>query len=128
MNPFLAEVRKTLALAIPMIMGQLGQMGLHLIDAAMVGQVGVVQLAAIAFGGNIVGIFLIIGYGLASAVSVLVAQAYGAKNYQRCGEVLKHGIVITFCYAFAVASLMHWNIGFLNYFGQPEAVVETCKL
>lgn len=111
-----------------MIIGQLGQMGLHLIDAAMVGQVGVMPLAAIAFGGNIVGIFLIIGYGLASAVSVLVAQAYGAKNYKRSGEVLKHGIVITFCYAFVVASVMHLNIGFLNYFGQPEDVVATSEL
>ncbi len=128
MNPFWTEIRKTLALAIPMIMGQLGQMGLHLIDAAMVGQVGVVPLAAIAFGGNIVGIFLIIGYGLASAVSVLVAQSYGAKNYDRSGEVLKHGIVITFLYALAVAVLMHTNIGFLHYFGQPEDVVETSKL
>ncbi len=128
MNPYLTEIRKTFALAIPMVMGQLGQMGLHLIDAAMVGQVGVVSLAAIAFGGNIVGIFLIIGYGLASAVSVLVAQAYGGKQYERSGEVLKHGIVITFLYALAVAALMHWNIGFLHYFGQPEDVVETSKL
>ncbi len=127
MKPFWTEIRKTLALAVPMIMGQLGQMGLHLIDAAMVGQVGVVELAAIAFGGNIVGIFLIIGYGLASSVSVLVAQAYGAKNYRRSGEVLKHGIVITFCFAFAVAALMHANIGFLNYFGQPDDVVATCE-
>ncbi len=127
MKPFWTEIRKTLFLAIPMMIGQLGQMGLHLIDAAMVGRVGVVELAAIAFGGNIVGIFLIIGYGLASSVSVLVAQAYGAKNHSRCGEVLKHGIVITFCYAFTVAAIMHSNLGFLHYFGQPDDVVEACK-
>ncbi len=40
------EVYKTIKLAIPIIMGELAQMSLHLIDTAMVGNISYQHLAA----------------------------------------------------------------------------------
>jgi MATE family multidrug resistance protein len=127
MHAFWKEIRLTLILAVPMILGLLGNMSLHLIDAAMVGRVGVVQLAGIAFGGNVVSIFLIMGFGLSHAVPVLVARAYGARQLKQCADVLKHGVVITAVYAIFVGFLFQWRLDLLYLFGQPEEVVRESK-
>ena len=72
------ELRGTLVLAVPIILGQLGQMLMPLIDAAMVGRLGVTPLAAVAFGNLVVWIPMIAGFGICVSVHVLVASAHAA--------------------------------------------------
>lgn len=42
--------------------------------------------------GNVTGISLIVGFAL--GLPPLVAQAYGAENYLRCGELLQRQLLI----------------------------------
>ena len=115
----------TLALGVPMIMGQLGQMLLHIIDAVMIGRLGVLPLAAVAFGGNIMGFILVIGYGLSVAVSILVARSFGRGDLAQCSDVLRHGISIVVLYALIWAAGAQFGSGVLYRVGQPEEVVEA---
>ncbi len=123
MSHFLKEIRMTLALGVPMIMGQMGQMLIHIIDAAMIGRLGVLPLAAAAFGGNIMGFVLVIGFGLVAAVSILVARSFGRGDFAQCRDVLQHGISIVVCYALFWAVVAQFGSGVLYWFGQPEEVV-----
>jgi len=69
MYELLKENRKTLALALPLIAGQVSQMLLGLTDTLMIGRVGTVDLAAAAFANALLYLPLAISIGLAITVS-----------------------------------------------------------
>lgn len=71
------EVRPTLTLAVPIIVGHVSQMLMGITDSVMIGQTGTVPLAASSFGGNVFGVFYIVGIGLMLPVAVFVARARG---------------------------------------------------
>jgi len=84
--PFFREARATLVLAVPMMAGQLSQMLMGLIDAAMVGRVGIVSLAAAAFANSLLAVPLLISIGLLTAVSVQISQAHGAGRREELAK------------------------------------------
>lgn len=126
-NSFRVESYSTLRLALPMILGQLGQLCLPIVDTIMVGRVGVDALAGVGFGGGIILFFLIIGMGLCSAVHVFVAHAKGDYRNEHAAEVLKHGVWIVLAYTIPLAFAMQFGINFLDYFGQPKEVLVHAK-
>src|ERR1051325_127458 len=89
------ESRPTLALALPIMAGTVGQMLMGLADTIMVGRVGVVPLAASAFVNAIAHLPWVFGLGLLSSLSVLTAQAYGARRLDEVGETLRHGLILS---------------------------------
>jgi len=58
------ELRPTLTLAFPIIVGHMSQMLIGLTDSAFIGRVGTVPLAAAAFTNGVFGIFYVVGIGL----------------------------------------------------------------
>lgn len=124
---FLSESKKTFSLASPMILGQFGHLFLVNINTAMIGRVGVNELAAISFGGIIVVWMVIVGMGLCSAVHVLVARSVGPQRQLIASEVLKHNLWISFIYGVLLACIVNLNINFLDKFGQPTEVAEIAK-
>src|ERR1051325_8724485 len=92
---WLREARPTLALALPIMAGTVGQMLMGLADTIMVGRVGVVPLAAAAFVNAVAHLPLVFGLGLLSSISVLTAQAFGARRLDEVGETLRHGLILS---------------------------------
>lgn len=123
-----SEGKPTVRLAVPIILGQLGQMMMPLIDAAMVGRLGVVPLAAVAFGNLIVWVPMIMGFGLCVAVHVLVASAHGAGEREESGEVLRHGVWLAVGYGVICGAGLHAGLGLLNLIPRVDpAVINTAK-
>ncbi|PTY06411.1 MATE family efflux transporter [Opitutaceae bacterium EW11] len=117
------ELRPTLALAAPIIFGQLSQMAINVTDSVMIGRVGTVPLAASAFVGSVFGMGFILGAGLLTAVPVLVARARGAEEPQEAGEVLRHGVFIATIFSL-LEMLVLAIVGMqLHRFGQPPEVI-----
>lgn len=127
MRPFTrglaGEARKLMALAVPIIAGQVGQMVLGLVDTIMIGRVGVVPLAAAAFAGTVISVFLIFGFGLLASVTILVARSYGSDRTEACGEYLRHGLAMACVLSVISAVGLHLGVGMLGWFGQPPEVV-----
>ena len=71
------EIKETLYLGWPIILGNLSQMFLGVIDTAMVGAIHSSQLAAASFVNNLLTIPLVLGFGLTMAISPLVAHSIG---------------------------------------------------
>ncbi len=117
------QARPTLALAVPMIIGQLGQMLMPLIDAAMVGRLGVTPLAAVAFGNLVVWIPMIAGFGICVAVHVLVASAYAAGEREEAGEILRHGLGLAVAYGFICSAGLQVGLPWLNAVPRVEPEV-----
>ncbi len=88
-----SELKTTLTLAIPIIISQLGQLGYGIMDSAMVGQLGAVPLSASAFVNNIFNVPFVFLSGVTSAVAILIAREYGAKNYKKVGDILGSSLI-----------------------------------
>lgn len=117
------EARPTLALALPIMAGMVGQMLMGLADTIMVGRVGVVPLAAAAFVTAIAHLPLVFGLGLLSAISVLTAQEFGARRPDQAGETLRHGLIVSAAMGMMAALSVLALHPFLNRLGQPPEVV-----
>ncbi|RYX83339.1 MATE family efflux transporter [bacterium] len=124
---FLTQARPTLALALPIMAGQLSQMGIGLVDSAMVGHVSELALAGAAFAINVANIPTVFGIGAMSGLSVRVAQAQGAGDDKRTAELLRHGLWLSLALGLAISLLMLALIPLLGHMGQSPAVVQEAK-
>jgi MATE family multidrug resistance protein len=127
MNTVWKELRLTLALALPMIVAQVSQMLIGITDAAMIGRVGTVQLAASAFTGGVFGLFYIVGIGLLLPVGVFTARDHGAKDDAGCAAWLKHGKAMALAVGTACFVLLALVSTQLHRFGQPAEVVAVMR-
>ena len=91
---FRNEIKNTLFLSLPIVVGQLGQLIMSVVDNIMVGKVGIEALAAASIANAIFNLIMVIGFGLTMAVTPLTAMAYGAGKDRECGIVLRQGILI----------------------------------
>ncbi|HWA88288.1 MAG TPA: MATE family efflux transporter [Opitutus sp.] len=119
----LRELRPTLALALPMIVGQVSQMLIGLTDAAMIGRVGTVPLAASAFTHGVFGVFFVVGLGLLLGVGVFAARDAGAGRVAECAAWLRHGRALAIGVSVAAIGLLLGISTRLRWFGQPAEVV-----
>jgi MATE family multidrug resistance protein len=103
----LPELRKTIRLSLPIVIGQAGHGLLFVLDTVMAGRLGETSLAAAAFVGNIIVIPFVFGLGLASAVSVLTAQGRGAGRPEDGAAALRHGLLIAGAFGVLVGAVIH---------------------
>lgn len=90
----LHEAGVLLRLTGPLVLAQVSQTAMGLVDTVMAGRVSAVDLAAVAVGSSIffpVYLFLI---GLLSAVTPLVAQAYGRGDGPAVRQSMRQGMAI----------------------------------
>ncbi|MES2769659.1 MAG: MATE family efflux transporter [Bdellovibrionota bacterium] len=117
------ELRITLKLALPIVLSQLGQLSFGLMDTAMVGRAGVVPLSASAFVNNVCNIPMVFALGMSSAVSVLIAQSFGEKNYKNCGRILNNALLFIGLITFLIIIGLILLSGHLSIFQQPIEVL-----
>jgi MATE family multidrug resistance protein len=120
------ESRRTLALALPIVAGFVGQMLMGLADTLMVGKVGTVPLAACGFANTLLSVPLVFGFGVLAGVSVNASHAFGAGKPHLAGESLRGGLLISIAMGFLVALATHAILPFLPLFGQPAEVNSSC--
>src|SRR5215213_9180033 len=78
--PMIKEFSRTFKIALPLIISNISQIGLGLIDSAMIGAVDYRQLAASSLVLNVISIPQVLGMGMAIAVSPMTAIANGQKD------------------------------------------------
>ncbi|MFN4007877.1 MAG: MATE family efflux transporter [Chitinophagaceae bacterium] len=88
------QFNATLKLALPIILGNLVQVGLGLIDSAMVGAVSYKLLAASSLVNNVIGIPQVMGIGLSMGITPLIAIAQGQRNVAGISRLLGNGVVM----------------------------------
>ncbi len=123
MQRHLKEAFATMALALPIIVGQISQILMGVIDSMMVGHVGTVPLAASAFASGMFTLFVMFGIGLLMPVAVLASREHGAGNDAAGAIWLKHGVALALIAGGAeVAGMLGMATGFYH-FGQPPEVL-----
>lgn len=88
---FANEMAGLMALAGPIVVNQLGQIGMTTADTIMVGPLGAQPLAAVGLGSALHHFVLILSTGVVMGMVPLVTQAYGAGNIDQCRRVFVQG-------------------------------------
>lgn len=83
-----------IALAVPVVLSELGWMAHGIVDTIMVGRLGANAIAAIALGCATHFPPSLFGMGLLLGLDTLVAQAYGRRNYDSCHRWMAQGIYL----------------------------------
>jgi len=118
------DYRTNLKLALPIMIGQLGQVTVNIADNVMVGRLGPEALASVGLSIAIFAVFLVFGMGISFALPPVVAEADGQGNRPRISHLFKHSLIINIGYAVMAMSIMTLGLPLLHKMGQvPEVVV-----
>lgn len=116
--------KTNISLALPVMIGQLGQVMVAVADSIMVGQLGTIPLAAVALGNSIFAIFMVFGIGVSFAITPLTAQAEGMDRTHLQGVLLRHAFRINMGLGLLIFGLIAALSPLMNMMGQePEVVV-----
>ncbi len=120
------QYRKNLALSIPVILTQVGQMVTQLADTMMVGQYGgedSLPLAAVSFGSSMAFLILIGCIGVALGLTPLVGERFAQGNKQECKSLLHNALIFYTLLGLLVGVAQYAASPLLYYLGQPVDVV-----
>lgn len=116
----MAEVKKLLAIALPIMGAQIAQSGMSVADTLMVGRMGADALAAIALGTSIwMPLYLFLA-GCLLGVTPFVAQWTGAQEYSKVGAFTFQGIWFGAAIALVSIVLMYNSEWVLHWLAVPE--------
>ncbi len=124
LTAYTKEFKTNFGLALPVIIGSLGHMLTGLADDIMVGVLGPVELAATSLGNTLVFVMLSIGMGFSFALTPLISEADGEKDYDKGHKLFHHALVLNIVMGILMFVLLHLSKPLLGYFKQPPEVVE----
>ena len=81
-------------LAIPLIIGQLGQMLMGLVDTVMIAKLGVTELAALTLANNLFFVPFVFGIGILTCISVRTSIARGAGDTAQARSICRNGVYL----------------------------------
>jgi MATE family multidrug resistance protein len=120
----LHEAKALLWLGTPIIISQLAQTAMGFVDTIMAGHYSPVALAAVAIGTSLWLPILLALSGTLMALTPIVAQAFGAKNYKGIAEDIEQGFWLALLMGGVMAlALWHSSIIF-HWIGAESAVIE----
>lgn len=118
------EALHTIRLALPIIIGELAQMALHLIDSAMVGAISYKHLAAAALVINTLNIPFVLGIGMTISVSQMVSMAHGRSDAPAVSHYFFNGFFLCAITALLISVCLVAGRNILAHLGQDREVVQ----
>ena len=119
-------MRRLLLLAIPVVLAELGWMGMGVVDTLMVSRLGEEAVGAVGIGRAVfmgVGVF---GIGLLLGLDTVISNAYGAKDLARCRSALWHGLILAGLFALPLIGMIFWVARHLDAWGvDPVILAQT---
>ena len=115
-----------LRLAAPLVMAELGWMGMGVVDTMMVGRVSAEAMGAVSLGSVLFYAVAIFGSGLMLGLDTLVAQAYGARRLMDGHRSLVNAVYFSLPLAPALMLLVWCWVPLLARFGiNPVVLSQT---
>ena len=92
-----AELRPTLRLSLPLVLGELGWMSMSIVDTMMVGRLpnSATAIGAVSLGSNLFTAIALFGGGLLMGLDTLVSQAFGAGRREDCHRSLVNSVYLS---------------------------------
>src|SRR5262252_3037532 len=91
-NRLRSEIRDTLVLAAPLVLGQLSAIGMNVIDTMLAGHYGANTLGAVAVGTSVWSLAIVAAIGVMLALPPSVAQLNGAGRPEEIGPLFRQAL------------------------------------
>src|SRR6202051_1625243 len=88
------ELRAMVALAVPVVLSELGWMAQGVVDTIMVGKLGPAAIGAVAVGNAVFYTPSLFGIGLLLGLDTLVSHAFGRRDHDACHHWLAQGVFL----------------------------------
>lgn len=117
---------KVFAIAIPMALQNLINVGVSILDTVMLGQLGEVAMSASSLAGQVGFTYMIMNLGLTAGAGVLTSQYWGRKDPASIRKVLamSYKIAMLFAAVFTVASLL-FPVQIMTIFTKDAEVIAS---
>ncbi len=116
------ETRVLAGLAVPVAATQIGMMLMGVVDMMMIGPLGAEALAAASVGNALYLVVAIFALGVVMALDALIAQAHGAQQYDRAGDLLWQGMWLAGLLGCAVTAFFLTGRWMFDALGQMPVV------
>jgi len=116
------HLKRTIALAYPVTISQLGHVMLGVVDSIMVGKVGATPLAASSLVNGLVFLVIVFGLGMSLAITPLVAIAKGKEDHHECGLVLRQALLINTMLALLLTVMVYFLSDLIFHLNQAPEV------
>ncbi len=123
------EAGALVALALPIVLTNLGQVAIQTTDVVMIGRLGPQQLAASVLGVNVSFVLLLFSIGVVIATAPLIAQDLGRKRYavREPRRTVRQGFWVALALGLP-AWLLLWNIvPILRLLHQDAALIRAAE-
>jgi MATE family multidrug resistance protein len=115
------ELRAMIALAVPVVLSELGWVTQGIVDTIMVGRLGPAAIGAVALGSAVYYTPALFGIGLLLGLDTLVAQAYGREDHDGCHRWMAQGVYLACIITPPLMLLIGLaSLGFLHFGIVPE--------
>jgi MATE family multidrug resistance protein len=121
------ELRAMVALAVPVVLSELGWMAQGVVDTIMVGRLGPAAIGAVALGNAICYTPSLFGVGLLLGLDTLVSQAYGREDHDECHRWLAQGVYLAGIVAVPLMVLIGLASFFFARFGITAEVAHPAS-
>ena len=121
------QFRPMLALAIPVVLAELGWITMGIVDTLMVGRLGAEAIGAVGIGSSMfmgVGVFAM---GLLLGLDTLVSQSFGAGRLDECHRWLLHGVALSLGLTGPVTAVLFLILASLDYWGLDPTVLPLAR-
>ncbi|MFB2898044.1 MATE family efflux transporter [Aerosakkonemataceae cyanobacterium BLCC-F50] len=122
-----SEIRANLRLGIPLAAAQLAQSLTTFVDTVMMGLLGSKIIAAGGLGSVSFTILLLVSSAIVSAVSPLVAEAYGANQTKMVECVVRQGLWLAIILGIPLSLIIFHGKSLLLLFGQDASTLELTE-
>ena len=125
--PNRAQLSQLLALAVPVVVVQVGSMLLGVVDTIMVGRVSATDLAGVALGNLYFFACALLGMGVLFALDPVIAQAMGAGDEDQVARGLQRGVALATLLGVALVLPMVPAGFVLGVLRQPAEVIPVAR-
>jgi len=115
------------ALAVPVVLSELGWMAQGVVDTIMVGRLGPAAIGAVALGNAVYYTPSLFGIGLLLGLDTLVSQAYGRQDHDDCHRWLAQGVYLACILTVPLMALLAFASSNLTHFGIMPAVAKPAS-
>lgn len=119
--------KNNLKIALPIVLTQVGGGIVLLMDNIMVGHLGAVELASVAFANSIFILGMTFSMGAIMGVTPLVGQAFVQNDTKRIGMLFYNGLLFTLLIGGVIALLLTGIYPLFDNMGQVPEVVRLAK-
>lgn len=121
---YLPFYKRNLKVALPIICSQLCIGIVQLVDTLMVGRLGTVELASVAFASSVFAVGNVFSMGILLGLTPLVGQSFVRGEHARCAHLFQNAFLLAVIAGGIVCALLFAAMLFMPFMGQEPEVVE----